>query len=454
MLVFVAPAAMRAAAVVWLVDYLVNAAWLVPAVLAAAMAAAGMMRRMRPEAGHRVWVGALGLAVVLPGCRIAQWPRLWWSHANTAGGHVRVEIVPGVAQGGAGLRLAPALIAVLLAVYAGTAVYFAARLAWGLWRTRRMRREAVPAQLREDAQARWDALRARMGGAEAELLLSASVAGPVVVGVWHRTLLVPRDFFTAVEACDQDAALAHELAHVRRVDYAKNLGYSALMIVMAWHPCAWLLHKRIAQSREMVCDAMAARVLAGRKKYAQSLLRLAMAMPAGLNAGALPAVGIFDGNTLERRVVAMMDKRKELSGAARLAVVAGAVLLGGALCASAAGMRVDVAAGLPAADSAGPPKLIHVSSSVMAGNIVSKPEPKYPAKAKADHDTVDGTCVLGATINKEGQTTRVHVVKSLRKDYDESAMTAVRQWRYKPYLLNGEPVAVQTTVNITYTLGN
>ena len=442
----------RTVAAVWLVDYLVNAAWLVPAVLVAAMAAAGMMRRMRPEVGHRMWVGALLLAAVLPGCRIAQWPRLWWGHASAAGGHVRVEMLAGVAQGAGRLRLAPALMAVLLAVYAGTLVYFMARLAWGLWRTRRMRREAVPAQLSKDAQARWDALRARMGGAEAELLLSASVAGPVVVGVWRRLLLVPRDFFTSVDACDLDAALAHELAHLRRGDYAKNLVYSVLMIVMAWHPCAWLLQKRIAESREMVCDAMAARVVAGRKKYAQSLLRLAMAMPAGLNAGVLPAVGIFDGNTLERRVVEMMDKRKELSGAARLAAVAGAVLLGSALCASAVGMRVDVAAGVPAADTAGTPKLLHVSAAVMAGNILSRPDPIYPAKAKADH--VQGTCTMAMIVSKEGIPRNVRVVKSVRGDLDESSLAAVRQWRYKPYLLNGDPVAVATTVNITYTLGN
>jgi TonB family protein len=319
-----------------------------------------------------------------------------------------------------------------------------------MWRTRRMRREAVPARLSEEARARWDALRACMGGAEAELLLSASVAGPVVVG--RRSLLVPRDFFTAVDACDRDAGLAHELAHLRRGDYAKNLVYTALMIVMAWHPCAWLLQKRIAQSRELVCDAMAARVLAGRVKYAQSLLRLAMAMPASLNAGALPAVGMFDGNTLERRVVAMMDKWKELNGAARLGAVAGPVLLGGALCASAVEMRVDVAAGVPASDLAGTPKVIQVSSSVMAVHILSRPDPIYPAKARADH--VQGRCILAVVMNKQGVPQQVHVVKSVRGDVDASALEAVRQWRYKPYLLNGFPVAVETTINITYSLAN
>ena len=285
-----------------------------------------------------------------------------------------------------------------------------------------------------------------MGGVEAELQVSASVAGPVVVGVRRRLLLVPFGFFDRVEACDRDAALAHELAHVRRRDYAKNLGYSALGVLVAYHPCAWLLQKRIAGSREMVCDAMAARALEGRKKYAQSLLRLAMAMPDGLHGRAMPAVGIFDGNTLERRVIAMMGKQKELKGAARLAAVAGAVLLGGALCASAIGMRVDVGAAAPV------PAVIHVRSEIMAGNIESRVNPKYPAKAKAEH--VQGTCTLGLIIDKEGKPTHVHVVKNVREDIDQSALTAVKQWRWKPYLLNGEPVAVDSTVNVTYSLVN
>ncbi len=88
----------------------------------------------------------------------------------------------------------------------------------------------------------------------------------------------------------------------------------------------------------------------------------------------------------------------------------------------------------------------------MAGNIETKVMPEYPAKAKADHDTVDGTVTLDTTINKDGEITDLHLVKSLREDYDKSAWTAVQKWRWKPYLLNGEPVAVETEVNITYSL--
>ena len=438
---------------VWVVDYVLNSAWQLPVLLAVALVCAWMMRRMGAEAGHRVWVGAVLLSVVLPGCRLGMLPTAWWKHgAAAAGGHVQVTILPGVVGGG-GLRLGPGVMAGLLAAYAGTVVYFAARLAWGLWQTRRIRREAPLVELCEQERARWESLRARMGGAETELRWSASIEGPMVVGVWRRALLVPRGFFIRVEGRDIDAALAHELAHLRRGDFARNLAYTALTVLVAYHPCTWLLRRRLAESREMVCDAMAAQVLEGSRKYAQSLLRLALAMPAGLHAGALPAVGIFDGNTLERRVVQMMDKRRQVKGAARLAAVAGAVLLGGAVCASAVGMRVDVAAGAPVAAEAGKaPSKIKVSPGVMAANIETKAEPKYPEKAKADH--VQGRCTLGVTIDEEGVPTDLKVVKSVREDVDESALNAVQQWRWKPYLLNGNPIAVETTVNITYTLGN
>jgi len=46
------------------------------------------------------------------------------------------------------------------------------------------------------------------------------------------------------------------------------------------------------------------------------------------------------------------------------------------------------------------------------------------------------------------------VKKSLRADYDQSAVEAVSQWRWKPFLLNGEPTEVKTTITINYTLAD
>lgn len=96
------------------------------------------------------------------------------------------------------------------------------------------------------------------------------------------------------------------------------------------------------------------------------------------------------------------------------------------------------------------PKKVAVSSGVMAGNILSKPEPSYPAIAKAAR--ISGTVVLSATISKTGTIENLTVVSGPQM-LSQAAIDAVRQWRYKPYLLNGEPVEVQTQVNVNFTLG-
>ena len=60
--------------------------------------------------------------------------------------------------------------------------------------------------------------------------------------------------------------------------------------------------------------------------------------------------------------------------------------------------------------------------------------------------------MLDALISKEGDIQDLHVVQSPDKLLSDSATKAVRTWRYRPYLLNGNPVEVKTTINVTYSL--
>jgi TonB family protein len=91
-----------------------------------------------------------------------------------------------------------------------------------------------------------------------------------------------------------------------------------------------------------------------------------------------------------------------------------------------------------------------VSAGVMAGNLISNVVPVYPEEAKAQH--VQGAVVLRARISKEGTVKDVQVISG-PPPLIVSAIDAVRQWKYKPYLLNGEPTEVDTTININYTFG-
>ncbi len=103
-------------------------------------------------------------------------------------------------------------------------------------------------------------------------------------------------------------------------------------------------------------------------------------------------------------------------------------------------------------DSAGapPPKKLSVSSGVMLQNLLQKTVPEYPAIAKAAR--IQGTVRLQATISETGTMQNV-VVISGPPLLQQAALDAVRTWRYRPYLLNGDPVQVETIVNVVFNLG-
>lgn len=95
------------------------------------------------------------------------------------------------------------------------------------------------------------------------------------------------------------------------------------------------------------------------------------------------------------------------------------------------------------------PKSLSVSSGVMAGNLLTKTLPQYPAIPRAAR--IQGTVVLQATISKSGSIENLRVMSGPPM-LQQAAMDAVRSWRYKPYLLNGEPVEVETTVKVVFNL--
>jgi protein TonB len=97
-----------------------------------------------------------------------------------------------------------------------------------------------------------------------------------------------------------------------------------------------------------------------------------------------------------------------------------------------------------------PPKTVTISSGVMAGNLVEKTIPQYPAIAKAAR--VQGVVVVQAKISSAGLIENIRVVSGPPM-LQQAAVDAVRSWRYNPYLLNGEPVEVETTINIVFNLG-
>ncbi len=94
---------------------------------------------------------------------------------------------------------------------------------------------------------------------------------------------------------------------------------------------------------------------------------------------------------------------------------------------------------------------LHISQGVSQGLLIKKVQPVYPRNALTMH--MEGAVELTATISKTGVITAVKVVSG-EQLLTKAAVDAVKQWKYKPYLLNGEPVEIQTQVTINFKLPN
>ncbi|MGA3343964.1 MAG: TonB family protein [Terracidiphilus sp.] len=93
---------------------------------------------------------------------------------------------------------------------------------------------------------------------------------------------------------------------------------------------------------------------------------------------------------------------------------------------------------------------MHVSTMVEEGLLIRKTIPVYPPIGLAMH--AQGTVVLVATISKAGNIENLRVISGPAV-LQQAALDAVSTWRYKPYMLDGEPVEVETTVNVVFTMG-
>ncbi len=144
-----------------------------------------------------------------------------------------------------------------------------------------------------------------------------------------------------------------------------------------------------------------------------------------------------------------MIKEDEAPPSTGVAGVVGGVP-GGVPGGSMGGVLGGVLSSTPVAiPKAATPQRVRVSQGVSQGLLIHKVQPAYPPLARQAR--IQGTVVLQALIGKDGAIQNLHVVSG-HPMLTGAALDAVKQWRYKPYYLNGEPVEVETTINVNFTL--
>lgn len=97
------------------------------------------------------------------------------------------------------------------------------------------------------------------------------------------------------------------------------------------------------------------------------------------------------------------------------------------------------------------PQRVRISQGVTSGLLIQKVQPAYPLLAKAGR--IQGDVVLKAIISRDGVIENLQLVSG-HPMLVPAAIEAVREWRYRPYLLNGQPVEVETTITVIFSLSN
>ncbi len=197
------------------------------------------------------------------------------------------------------------------------------RMAGGWWHVRRLHRAALAT-----ASSQWQTacrrIAYRLGlPAAAHVVESIAVDVPTVIGWIRPAIILPVAALAALTPVQVEAILAHELAHIRRHDYAVNLLQTFAETLLFYHPAVWWMSTRIRTEREHCCDDVAVRVCGDAIGYAQALAELETWRTAS-RPMALAATG---GSLLDRvrRIlrVPMADEPRSSSWAATLALSAG-----------------------------------------------------------------------------------------------------------------------------------
>jgi len=437
-------------------SYLANALWQLPLLFVAGWLAARVLRLLGPASEHRAWVGVLLLQALLPAASTISWNSLR-TLLNVSGGmpkdgqpYVSVVMGSGIAFGGP--HLPARFLAGLVIGYIAVTIWFVARFMRSIRRIRLLSRNATQVTLSTDHSSYWSQCAEVFKVKGASLCTSSDIHGPITIGFKRKLILLPPDMLASLPGTELRTAIAHEFAHMHRQDFLKNVLYELLCLPMCFHPVLSPTRCRLAETREMVCDQMAAS-LSDHHRYARSLLRLASQFVGGVPARHPHAIGIFDATTFERRVMRLTNKPPRRSVLLQLASVGVCVAFSIVICASTLALSVHVDA-MAGGQEQSPTKAngpVAVRADIMQKQIVNKVTPVYPEEAKKAQIT--GKVQLEAVIGKSGEVENLKVIYG-PKELQPSALDAVRQWTYKPFLLNGAPVEVKTTIDITYTLSH
>lgn len=272
-----------------------------------------------------------------------------------------------------------------------------------------------------------------------DAIYMADVSVPVVCGLLHPRVLMPR---TSSEwpTWQFDAAVRHELTHVRRNDLWTILIARIACAVWWFHPLVWMLSARLHDFQETACDD--AVLFSGFEPatYAEALLAVAKT---STHSSLLQGCSMTTQTNLKSRIARLLDQSIARSTSRRNLIrtaAAFAVVLAGFATIGLKNSRAQAA----------PDHVYTMADGVKSPSVLYKVDPEYSEQARIDK--VAGTVLLNVVIGTDGLAHDISIVKGVGSGLDEKAIEALTKWHFQPGTLNGEPVAVRASIEINFRL--
>lgn len=259
---------------------------------------------------------------------------------------------------------------------------------------------------------------------------------PALVGLWRPRIVLPPDFEARYAPAQRTLLLRHEQVHRRRGDLPCNALATLLLCLQWFNPMAHLALGVFRRDQEMACDA---RVLARRPRQRRAY---AEAMLIGQAAAPLPPLGCPwpSRHPLKERIAMLRQPLPSPRRRFTAVLSIGLLAAGGGYAAWAAQPAT------PAKGAAVQPA--HVPAAAGQAATQTLPPPRYPKDAYEKN--LGGQVILRIDVRADGSVSNV-VVESSRPAgvFDAVSVEAARQWRFRPEMKDGKPVAGRVRVPVT-----
>lgn len=271
---------------------------------------------------------------------------------------------------------------------------------------------------------------------DATIAITDAVEGPATVGFRRPMILLPRRVLGMTPAV-QRAVIAHELVHVRRRDWLHTLAEEIWCALLWFHPAARLIASRLSLARETLVDQTTILQTRDRRAYAEALLAFANPQPY------LPGVTPFVGRRHLSQRISLIAEEEVMS---RRGIVASLV---SALAISTAA-TVSAAVTFPMTAAQHSTQVYKPGDGVSVPDVALEVKPIYPREVMARK--IQGSVFMVVVVLASGDVGDVQISESLDPDLDQEAVKAMKQWKFRPGRKDDKPVAVEVTVQMTFTL--